>query len=162
MRQFSLNSIVNTFAHMLERMGYSLVCRDHPAGLAPLGWSLHTRLIPPHSVGISPYITRFAQVLPQDLAVSGLALCLSYDLPLVATVSRTNCRRRQHPRFETTKQVQRKLTSELILLLHSPKLSYYPYYPRINVIWVKVLATCLKSSRPVYSRCFIINVARSR
>ena len=44
MRQFSLNSIVYTFAHMLERMGYSLVCRDHPAGLAPLG------MVPPHSV----------------------------------------------------------------------------------------------------------------
>ena len=26
-----------------------------PRCLRPLGWSLHTRLIPPHSVGISPY-----------------------------------------------------------------------------------------------------------
>ena len=36
-----------------------------PRGLCPLGWSLHTRLIPPHSVGISPYVTRLPQVLLQ-------------------------------------------------------------------------------------------------
>ena len=43
----------------------NLVCRDHPAGLAPLG------MVPPHSVDPStlgrniPIRTRFAQVLPQ-------------------------------------------------------------------------------------------------
>ena len=45
-------------------VGINLVCRDHPAGLAPLG------MVPPHSVDPStlgrniPIPTRFTQVLP--------------------------------------------------------------------------------------------------
>ena len=38
LRQFSLYSIVNTFAHMLERMGYSnLVCRVSGPSLGACG-----------------------------------------------------------------------------------------------------------------------------
>ena len=63
LRQFSLYSIANTFAHMLEPYGQFLprvsCVGNIPRGCAPLGCSLHT----PHSVGISPYVTRFAQVL---------------------------------------------------------------------------------------------------
>ena len=53
------------------------MCRDHPAGLAPLG------MVPPHSVdpstlgGISPYVTRLPQVLLQYHGGSGRALVSS-------------------------------------------------------------------------------------
>ena len=66
------HSNANTFVHarayglFQPRVSGSTSCVGTiPRGLRPLGWSLHTRLIPPHSVGISPYVTRFAQVLPQ-------------------------------------------------------------------------------------------------
>ena len=71
LRQFSLYSIANTFAHMLEPYGQFLprvsCVGNIPRGCAPLGCSLHT----PHSVGISPYVTRFAQVLLQSLIPKG-------------------------------------------------------------------------------------------
>ena len=63
LRQSSLDSIDNAFAHMLERMFNSTSCvginrgdttRGHPAGLRPLGWPLVVSpwLIPSHSVRI--------------------------------------------------------------------------------------------------------------
>ena len=66
LRQFSLYSIANTFAHMLEPYGQFLprvsCVGNIPRGCAPLGCSLHT----PHSVEISPYVTRLPQVLLQS------------------------------------------------------------------------------------------------
>ena len=62
-------------------VGINLVCRDHPAGLAPLG------MVPPHSVDPStlgrniPIRTRFAQVLPQ----------YSYSIGLLGNVTLQSC-----------------------------------------------------------------------